>query len=197
MSYFSAANSAIILNGTEVGEAYGVEVTKDFGAVPVYGWNKRNWDFLAEGKVMVTGNLILNVSSGEYLQGILQGSNVSTSETQRLLFKAVQDGLDAVTRIQELIRLEGASGATILDVAREKKLLEELNRAALTNNPNDHNNVLSADANLGTMVIINNNNAAKEIVTGIRFTGKSFTYQSGSSQNIKYAFPFVARDASI
>ena len=77
-SYFSSNDCRIFINGLEVDEAYLLNYTSTTQYMPVYGWNKLKYDNLAQGPIIVSGNIIVNATVPNYLQNLITNTKSRT-----------------------------------------------------------------------------------------------------------------------
>lgn len=195
--YFSSANCKFLLNGRPLEEANSLQVQKEHNAVPVYSWNNRNWNFVADGKVLVTGSLVLNVSSPNYLTDHILGNTDAINAAAATSEENLREIDETLNRVNADIATYGGTASDVLRAAELRT--EQLRIRALSQEEiNNQNKVIHN--NLSTLQIVSRygeNSGIIETIGHVRFTGKGVAYDAGSSQNIKYAFPFVARDMSI
>lgn len=215
MPFYSAANCKIVISVPDttgvksivMKEAHSIEWTMNYSVVPVYSWKDKHWNRLAEGTILVNGSLIINVDSARYLVNILNGIEpnpttepISSLDSRKRIQEEIRNDLEIV---QESIKQNGGSLGQILAAGRSKRKLLDRDRGLSRFNVGDNpTNRITEDNKafnqLYTLQVINNilpDNV--ESIIGVRFTGKAVSVNTGNSQNIKYAFPFVAQDATI
>lgn len=210
MIYYSAPNCDILLRGRDeegkvnkfvsMEQAYALNATRGDTVMPYYSWSSRRVKEFINGPVIVQGTLLINVKDKYYLQNLIRGYAVpSTTEA----LKRVEDEINLSERILTQQFSEEGTDVTspentsfFVDLARRRlDYLKMQNKA----NTREFSDEASEDAweQEVDLVVMGPNEEIKDEITGVRFTGKSFEINAGSAGNIKYAFPFVARDATL
>jgi hypothetical protein len=212
--YFSSVNCKILISkrlegGTlikkVVKEAYALEVNRNDQIMPYYNWLNKIPKDLLTGQSIVQGNLILNIFSTNYLVGLLTGRNVVDGSEKTLsqredALSAAQDIFSRRITTDNEIDLKLDFNQMRLLARQQLQNLEE--RTDSNSNTLEYKDVVFSNSYKEQIFsepfdFIIDTPEQQEKVEGVRLAGKSFQINGGSSMNIKYAFPFVAKTCSI
>ncbi len=210
MIYYSAPNCDIMIRGRDakglvssevvIEQAYALSVNRHDSVMPYYSWSSRRVKEFVNGTILVQGTLIVNTKDNNYIQTLIRGREVkSTSDTLREIESSLLD-------TQAILESRAVDENGSINTADETHLFVDLARRRLdllkrqnASNTANFNNEASEEAweEAVDLMIIGPNGQEKDVISHVRFTGKSLEVNAGSASNIKYAFPFVARDATI
>lgn len=70
--YFCGGNATIYLNGVAVDEGVSIEYGLLQNKQPLYGWNCPEYSAIADGQILVSGRLMVNYVSHEYLLAVIR-----------------------------------------------------------------------------------------------------------------------------
>jgi hypothetical protein len=195
MLYYSAPNLAILLEGQHVVQAYALEVNSQASVMPYYSWSSREVSDFTDGPIIVTGTLIVNIKETSYLESIVNGTKEGKTSLEKNYIKRQSDYQTYKTELDDLSKKASKLGtidpALLLTMGRLRKKLslpasvESLQGAK---NSKLFNGSFSID-----VVNVGSSTTNTEEIRGVKFTGKSFSINAGSSQNMKYAYPFIAK----
>ena len=215
--YYSSANcrfevSTEVSNWRILNKVYALRVNSSIGVMPYYSWSSRNNVKYIDGNNIVEGALILNAAQpGQLIRSIFDiNNNVDAQkvldETKRELDIAQQMFYDKTLNVSTVEQIEkNGVIATLTNTLDKNKVLElarrryEAIRAQDALNDVDNKLHVQSSSHLDEECEIKVMANRREVdrITGIKFTGKSFEITAGSSMNIKYAYPFVARSCTV
>jgi len=215
--YYSSANCRFEVQTEKqswriLNKVYALRVNSSIGVMPYYSWSSRNNVKYIDGNNIVEGALILNAAQpGQLIRSIFDiNNNVDAQkvldETKRELDIAQQMFYDKTLNVSTVEQIEkNGVIATLTNTLDKNKVLElarrryEAIRAQDALNDVDNKLHVQSSSHLDEECEIKVMANRREVdrITGIKFTGKSFEITAGSSMNIKYAYPFVARSCTV
>lgn len=215
--YYSSANcSFIIERGGEHRDlkfTYALRVNSSNGIMPYYSWMSRDNIKYIDGNNIVEGALIINANIPNYLTRLFTEDVESVPSGKQQLLNSVEQELRvAETLLEQRVLSIAKNDANLsqeatstlvtklapeaaIEIARARaKYYEEQSRINQSAKPPESATYALNDE---YVIKVKKNNSVVDIIEGIKFNGKSFEITAGSSMNIKYAYPFVARRCSI
>ena len=194
--YFSSPDTEIRLNGVTVSEAYSLEFQGQINIMPFNAWNKAKSEF-ADGTRLASGTLILNDINPTYIGKMMKGVASSVQDNRAVYKKNLEEKAQALAQtyldnevvpdVEALIRL----GRSIKNLRDVEVTTEEIDDLEVGNSP-----FFTDEFDLSVLTVDGHIKRAVAKLEGCRFTGNTFLVQSASSQNLKRAYSFLAKDFS-
>src|SRR5688572_11140905 len=81
-----------------IDDIYRIDFKRAINRQPVYGYDSRRFDFVVDGKELITGNIIINFRYPGYLRNIIMDMRIKENENAKLLNRKLgQDNEDKFT----------------------------------------------------------------------------------------------------
>jgi hypothetical protein len=200
MLYYSSPNLAILLNGKHLTEAFALEVNSQASVMPYYSWNSRDVADFTDGPIIVSGTLILNIKNVSYLESVIRSKDLESVASRSYLQKERNRKVSEYEHLKREIEDIGGKLALqenpdpnmLLEVGRLRKRLNTRPEEVLDTVKASRSETFTKEVDI-EIVQASGYEKTTDDISGIRFTGKSFNINAGSSQNIKYAYPFIAK----
>lgn len=108
-NYYTGANTSIFIGSNLVTQAFGISWDLQSADRPIYGYNSIYFDAIADGRVLVTGQLFLNFTKANYLPMVLkryhQFTNLTANAQRSGFVDDVIDYLQADRNTRPLLRV--------------------------------------------------------------------------------------------
>jgi len=88
--YLTPSTTTYYINGVLIDDMYRVDFRRAINRQPVYGYNSRQFDFVADGKELITGNLIINFRYPGYLRNVIVDGKLRENENAAKLDKKLK-----------------------------------------------------------------------------------------------------------
>lgn len=73
------------VNGIEIDDMFRIDFKRDVRHQPIYGYDDAQWGFVAKGKELVTGQLVINYRYPGYLSSVIRRATASAVRTERAM----------------------------------------------------------------------------------------------------------------
>lgn len=89
--YPTPSNVTFYIGDLLIDDMFRVDFTRKVSHQPIWGYDSKQYDFIAQGKEIVTGNIIINYRYPGYLKNAITRYNISGLETAQSVQKRFED----------------------------------------------------------------------------------------------------------
>jgi hypothetical protein len=103
--YPSPSTVTYFINDVWIDDMFRVDFQRKVNYQPIWGYDSRKFDFIAKGKEIVTGNLIINYRYPGYLRAAIKNSNNSNDALRLIVQREIENRQDSAigdTFLQEI-----------------------------------------------------------------------------------------------
>lgn len=103
--YPSPSTVTYFINDVLIDDMFRVDFQRKVNYQPIWGYDSRKFDFIAKGKEIVTGNLIINYRYPGYLRAAIKNSNNSNDALRLIVQREIENRQDSAigdTFLQEI-----------------------------------------------------------------------------------------------
>jgi len=140
--YPTPASVTYYIGDILIDDMYRVDFQRRKTDQPIWGYDSKNFDFVAQGKQIISGNLIINYRYPGYLRNVIVKPSIAGKETKKM----VDDRMNAADGTERTLQFFQTISSVSLE-EKAKLLANEIVRSQNNNNVNKSVNAKAGSVN--------------------------------------------------